>query len=106
MYQLALLASERNIAFDTPVLRPNDLRCESNGKRRLTPTSGLTSVADYFRRTKTSGPWRVEKLPPEDLPMPELLAAVYFAASDPPPHCGSFGDPGLAQRQHRGLRVY
>jgi hypothetical protein len=25
--------------------------------------------------------------------MPELLVAVCFAASDPPPHCGSFGDP-------------
>jgi len=41
-------------------------------------------------------------LPPEDLPMPELLAVVYFAASDPLPRCGSFRDRGLAQRQHRG----
>lgn len=28
--------------------------------------------------------------------MPKLLAAVYFAASDPPPDRGSFGDPGVA----------
>ena len=39
---------------------------------------------------------------PEDLPMPELLAAVYFTASDPLSRCGSFRERGLGQRQHRG----
>jgi len=34
--------------------------------------------------------------------MPEPLAAVCFAASDPPQRCGSFRDRSLAQRQHRG----
>jgi len=40
-------------------------------------------------------------LPPEDLPVPVLLAAVYFTASDPLPRRGSFRDQGLAQRRHR-----
>src|SRR5882672_2718447 len=68
----------------------------------MTPTNGVTSAADYFRRAEMSGRWRLVGLPREDLPMPELLAAVYFAASDLPPPGESFRDRGLAQRQHRG----
>src|SRR4029077_16420827 len=68
----------------------------------MTPTNGVTSVADYFRRAEMSGRWRLKGLPPEDLPMPELLAAVSFEASDPLPRCGSFRDRSLARRQHRG----
>ena len=41
------------------------------------------------------------ELPPEDLPMPELLAAVSFEASDPLQRCVSFQDRGLARRQPR-----
>ena len=68
----------------------------------MTPTNGVTSAADYFRRAEMSVRWRLGGLLPEDLPMPELLAAVYFAPSDPLPWCGSFRDRGLGQRQHRG----
>ena len=41
----------------------------------------------------------------EIMPLPELLAAVYFAASDPLSRRGSFRDQGLAQRQHRGPEI-
>ena len=34
--------------------------------------------------------------------MRELLAAAYFAASDPAQRSGSFQERGLGQRQHRG----
>src|SRR6476646_11885094 len=68
----------------------------------MTPINGVTAVADYFRRVEMSGRWRLGGLPPEDLPMPELLAAVYFAAFDPLPRCGLFRDRGLTGRQPSG----
>ena len=65
----------------------------------MTPTNGVTSVADYFRRAEMSGRWRLGELPPEDLPMPELPAAVISQRAI---HCrGAFRDRDLAQRQHR-----
>jgi len=71
----------------------------------MTPTNGVTSVADYFRRAEMSGRWRLGGLPPQDLPLPERLMA---GISQRPIHCrGASRVPrpeaeGLAQRQHRG----
>ena len=45
-------------------------------------------------------------LPPEDLPMPVLLTAVYFAASDQLPRRGSFRDRGPPKAGTATLRVW
>ena len=56
----------------------------------MTPTNGAKSVADYIplgRKCLRAGDWGFR---PEDLFMPELLAAMYFAASYPLPRRRSF----------------
>jgi hypothetical protein len=62
----------------------NDADQWSNVSSRLLPAGGIV------RAVATGG------LAPEDLPMPELLAAVSFEASNPLPRCGSFRERGLA----------
>ena len=105
MYQLALMPSERNVAFDTPVLKPNYLRCESNRERRLMPTNGLTSVADYFRRAEMSGRWRLGDCLRRICLCRNGCWRGYFAASDPLSRCESRSEAEwLSQRQHRGTK--
>ena len=63
-----------------------------------------TSVADYFRRAEMSGRWRLEGLPPEDLPMRELLAAVYFYNNPRPKRC--YHALFSTQSDRQGSRCY
>ncbi len=63
----------------------------------MTPTNGAMSVADYIPRGGNVWAARLRELRPEDLLMPEPLAAMYFASSDSLPRRRSFQDRGLAQ---------
>src|SRR5262249_39797608 len=66
-------------------------------------TAGVTSVADYFRRTEMSGRWRLHGGTSGGVAYAGTAGAEYFAASDPLPQSKSICERGLVvlRPQHR-----